>query len=286
MTTHYTAEQVLQAFKIVAPYLNDAIATDVGVLVAENNVVAAYAPADALNFGYKPGDTVTGKVSLRAMESGRQIVTMFNKEQSAHGVPYIACALPIKDGNKVVGCVTTTEPINSYLEVIGAVEGLSDSSQTMAATLEQLFAKSAELATTSGNLNELGRDMLALTKQTDEIVDFIRNVANQTNLLGLNAAIEAARVGEMGRGFGVVAEEVRKLATASADSVKNITSALQRIQTVAQTMTVIAGEIDGSVVEQTDAIQHIANESQQLTSTASQLKQAAAGMYQLTDSAG
>lgn len=285
MTSEYTGEQVLQAFKIVAPYLNDAIATDVGVLVAENNIVTTYLPADSLDFGYKPGNQLSGKTSLKAVETGKQIVTLFSKEESAHGIPYIVCALPIKDGNKVVGCVTTTEPVNSYMQVTTAANSLSDSSQTMAATLEQLSAKSSELATTSGKLDELGQGMLNLTKQTDTIVSFIRNVANQTNLLGLNAAIEAARVGEMGRGFGVVAEEVRKLATASADSVKNITEALKQIQTVAQTMMVMVGEIDSSVVEQTDAIQHIAIESQQLTSTAAQLKQAAAEMYQLTEAA-
>jgi ligand-binding sensor protein len=66
-------------------------------------------------------------------------------------------------------------------------------------------------------------------KETDSILKFIRDVATQTNLLGLNAAIEATRAGEFGRGFNVVADEVRKLAVMSVDSAKKIESILDSI---------------------------------------------------------
>ncbi|MDD3308087.1 MAG: PocR ligand-binding domain-containing protein [Acetobacterium sp.] len=66
-------------------------------------------------------------------------------------------------------------------------------------------------------------------KETDSILKFIRDVATQTNLLGLNAAIEATRAGEFGRGFNVVADEVRKLAVMSVDSAKKIETILDSI---------------------------------------------------------
>jgi len=59
----------------------------------------------------------------------------------------------------------------------------------------------------------------------------IKNVAAQSNLLGLNAAIEASRVGDVGRGFSVVTEEIRKLATSSTASIKEIDAIINTVQT-------------------------------------------------------
>ncbi|AOT06591.1 HAMP domain-containing methyl-accepting chemotaxis protein [Pseudoalteromonas luteoviolacea] len=133
----------------------------------------------------------------------------------------------------------------------------------VAQTTTSITTLKADIDNVSQTISKLAEE----TQSVGSILDVIRGIADQTNLLALNAAIEAARAGEQGRGFAVVADEVRSLASRTQQSTEEIQAMISRLQQEAQRSV----ELMGSNVENAET-------------TADQIHQAGETLQQVSDS--
>ena len=122
---------------------------------------------------------------------------------------------------------TTAEEISEHIQrVADAADNSLQSKEKGAAAVRESITSVRALAQAIGHVGEVITQLQTRSVDINRVIDVINNVAEQTNLLALNAAIEAARAGEHGRGFAVVADEVRQLASQTRNSTNEIAEML------------------------------------------------------------
>ncbi|SEP36653.1 methyl-accepting chemotaxis protein [Propionispora vibrioides] len=183
--------------------------------------------------------------------------------------------------------------------VTAASEATANAAQSGGKTVEAAVQQMDVISRTVMESAEVVSKLGERSKEITQIVDTISSIAGQTNLLALNAAIEAARAGEQGRGFAVVADEVRKLAEQSQDSAKQIAELITEIQretdravqvmqdgtrevkngskavdTAGQSFTEITGlisQVSAQITDMSAAIQQIAAGSQEVVTAVNRI---------------
>lgn len=177
--------------------------------------------ADTVSSSSIKMDTMVTEMSGDIQEIGRNI----EKENAAVNV-----------------CHDQMEELSQTIKKAGngiakTMEGIESAKASIDTGMEAMEAMTIHSDKTASVTEEVGNQVMNLGNRLTEIngfMDSISNIAEQTNLLSLNASIEAARAGEFGRGFSVVAEEIRKLADSSAKTAQDIQKQLEEVTASAE----------------------------------------------------
>jgi len=242
-------ERIIESFVQVAPFLNGLLQDDVTVGMDE--------------------DIVT-----KAIRGNEELTAVVPKE--LFGFPLIARAIPLHDdeGNVIggVGIGTSLEKASALFEM---AESFSVIVEQTAASIEDISASVTQLSGRVTDMTEQMKDVSSSAEEIGEISGVVKGISDQSNLLGLNAAIEAARAGEVGKGFSVVANEIRKLATNSKENVtqinditKNIQGLLLSLNQSFQEVYTLTDTQSGSIQEFSATIQEISAKAQELAQLA------------------
>lgn len=277
-----SGREALRALACIAHLIREIFPGDMSFAVIEDDEYLVYVPGRTIDIKKKPGDKLTeGSAGHRCMMEKRKIVKEFKKEDSPFGFPYVAASVPIVDASgKAVGCVITAENITRQETMRETAELLRASTGQIADSLQTMTGQMEEMRAAGEMLNSITSQAVSKVEGTEQVFGVIEGVAKQTNMLGLNASIEASRLGDQGKGFGVVAEEVRKLAVRSSDSARQIKEILEYFKNSTIEINSSTDTLLHIIKEQSRIIETIAASSEEMASVSAMLEKLSSSLGQ------
>ena len=215
------------------------------------------------------------------------------------------------DESLAASSAATEEILANVSSLVKRIEDQSQTIRTTSAAVEQMAGSIQSVSSIAQNKREAAQDLVTLTQSGGEklatandhieaisrsvdgileMISVINNVASQTNLLSMNAAIEAAHAGDAGRGFAVVADEIRKLAESTAQNSNTISSTLSEVvQAInqAQSASVESGDAFGRISDGVrgvaEAFHEISGSNEELSHGSQEILRSATDLVQITE---
>lgn len=262
-------EEILRSFSVVLPYLNTLSRDDTAFVLSNKEKYISYQHAEGFELQIRNGSELdkSAKDCLKSdkIQKSDIPVSAFDRHLKAIGIP-------IKNSKgQVIGTIGSVIDMENSKKMISSVNEIAQSLQQVASGISDLAESASELAKSGQHEFQLTQETMEASKRTSEALEIIKTIADKINLLGLNAAIESARAGELGRGFNVVSSEIRKLANQSKESVttikeviedmnisvNNITSAVDNSAAVSEEQAASIEEVSATIESINDNLQRL-----------------------------
>lgn len=218
--------EVLNAFAMMVPYLRIFFDNEVNIAVTDLEKFIINVRKDGQSYS---GTAIPAKGGIRkAITEGENVISYIPKELVGDAMKSYSVPIKGKSG-KVEGCVCIGKSLQKREELLELSKGLSTALEDISCIANEFSAKLQTVVAMNSETAKKIDEAQKSVSSTDKIFNFINQVSSQTDLLGINASIEATRAGAEGRGFKVIAQEIRKLSETSRESVDKIYTMLNAI---------------------------------------------------------
>lgn len=262
-------DNLILSISYVLPCISELFGNEVRFMITDREKIIKITKFGISSYkgNYGEGDNIPHDIpAYLCMQQGKTVTKDLPKEYFGVAIKAVASPIKNKDG-QIIGSVAIGKRnwgedikehsktfVQSFSEISKVIDNVASGIQGVAKNSNDILQE----------INATNEEM----KKTDEVIGFVQNVSKQTNLLGLNAAIESARAGEMGKGFSVVANEIRKLSNSSSESIGEINNVLTKLKTSIENVTSSIYENNSAFETQAASVEEINSSISELSNTA------------------
>ncbi|MFZ7121552.1 MAG: methyl-accepting chemotaxis protein [Eubacteriaceae bacterium] len=255
---------LLNSFSEIVDLLPIILDEKVNIALTDTEVYKVMITVPEMPVPFKVGDPIdegTKKIIMKGE-------TVIQDSYDTLEFPFRSYMIPIKgETGKPEGLILMAKALQKKQKAMEAYSDVKSSLEQITMAINDLNVNIQEVVDANDQILSTVKNADAKTSDTNEVLQFIEGISSQTNLLGLNAAIEASRAGDLGRGFDVVAKEIRKLSSSTSDSVKRVASVLNDISDAIKNVHKQVDDTNSVFETQASTLEEIAASTQELNSS-------------------
>lgn len=266
---------IVDSIMAVVPYLSKMMRENTAITIYDRTRILYYEQNGSFDLGLKSGDPLFPEFENFGALKGRKDPSLaeYPPDMFGYGYPLHAVIIPLLEAGEVAAVMTVTYDQTNQEKLKSIAADNLSIAEKLVDMVQHVAAHSEELQATSEQILQNTHTAVQKSSKITSVATLIKEISDQTNMLGLNAAIEAARVGELGAGFGVVAAEVRKLAVHSKSATADIETALKDVQDSIRVMESEIAQIVASSQEQASLVTNFTEVIERLQQTGESMRE-------------